>query len=201
MKKMVFHGLVIVFLLLGTILVAARAEKKIQDKQEAVSQDESVGDPAWGPFVGGDPFLEMERFQRRMEYLMQTHFGSHLHHPPVLGEKVFLEPSVDLEETDQEVVLRCDLPGIEKDKIELTLKDDVVVLKGTQQTVREEKKNASESRYYRSERRVGSFYRAIPLPVPVDAQHAKANYENGVLTIHLPKIIQKEEKGIPIQIV
>jgi HSP20 family protein len=64
--------------------------------------------------------------------------------------------------------------------------------------IQEKKTDENGARVYRSERSLGSFYRAIPLPTRVDAQNSKATYENGVLTIRLPKLLKEEEKGVQI---
>lgn len=200
MKRMLLYGGLVISILLGSIFVLAQAEK--QQEKSSNGSSEAVTEQtqeAWDAFEGPgeDPFLEMERLHRRMEQLMHSRFGMRSHG---FGQPGYLEPRIDLEESDKEIVIRCDLPGIDKDKVEVTLKEDVVVIKGMREIVQEEKKDENGAKIYRSERSLGSFYRAIPLPSPVDEQNAKADYQNGVLTIRLPKLLQEEEKGIKIQV-
>lgn len=201
MKRMFLYGGFIISLLLGSIWVMAQGEQSekpsdASTKSEVQKSSHPSGD-FWGP--SEDPFLEMERLHRRMEQLMHSRFGRPQGFGPI-QEPSFMEPEIDLEESDQEVVIRCDLPGIEKDKIELTLKNDVVVIRGVREVIQENKTDEGGAKIYRSERSLGSFYRAIPLPTRVDAQNAKATYENGVLTIRLPKFLKEEEKGVQILI-
>ncbi|MCD6461335.1 MAG: Hsp20/alpha crystallin family protein [Thermoplasmata archaeon] len=92
-------------------------------------------------------------------------------------------PAVDVMDTGKAVEITVDLPGMDKDDVEITVDEDSVVVKAETREDREEKgKN-----YYRRERGVRSFYRRIPLPVPVDTDGGEADMRNGVLHISLPK--------------
>ena len=100
-------------------------------------------------------------------------------------------PSVDLKETDQEIILEADLPGMDREDLDITVEDHTVLLKG--ETKRDETKE--ESGYHLTERRYGSFYRAIQLPAEVQAEQATARYQNGVLMVRIPKANAGKRRG------
>jgi HSP20 family protein len=92
-------------------------------------------------------------------------------------------PSVDVSETDDEVIVTADLPGLSEKDVEVTLDNDLLTIKGSRNEEREEKK-----RNYRvMERAYGEFQRVIPIPVGVDKEKVKAAFKNGVLKLSLPK--------------
>lgn len=91
--------------------------------------------------------------------------------------------SVDLSETDSDLELTADLPGMKEDDIDITLRDGALIISGERKHEAEEKKK----NFYRSERVYGSFNRAITLPCDVDEDRIHANFKKGVLTVRLPK--------------
>lgn len=104
---------------------------------------------------------------------------------------------LDVAETDKEVTVTADLPGMEEKDIELSLNDNVLSLKGEKKAESEEEgKN-----YYRKERTYGAFYREVELPAEIDAAKVAATFKNGVLTVTLPKSEKSKEasKKIPIK--
>ena len=103
-------------------------------------------------------------------------------------------PSVDVKETDKEVLVKADLPGIKKEDIEVSVDKDQLVIKGERKMEKEEK----EKDYVRVERSYGSFYRSFNIGVPVNEDEIKADYKNGVLEINLPKAEVKKPKKIEI---
>ena len=105
---------------------------------------------------------------------------------------------MDLEETESGYIVRVDLPGLEKDKIEISVRNTLLTVKGTRIS---ETKSADSSRgYYSHERNYGSFARTLTLPSPVNEARVKAEYKDGVLTIFLPKLNPgKEPQRIAIQ--
>jgi HSP20 family protein len=92
-------------------------------------------------------------------------------------------PSVDMHEENGNIIVKADLPGVKKEDVEITTTDDAITIKGQTKEEKEEKKEG----YYRHERRSGSFLRTLPLPVAVDADKAQAVFEDGTVTITLPK--------------
>lgn len=90
----------------------------------------------------------------------------------------------EVEETDKEIVVRLEAPGMEKEDCRITIEDNVLYLSGEKRYARE----SHDSTYHVMERAYGAFQRAIPLPRNVDADNAEASYKNGVLSIRLPKV-------------
>lgn len=104
-------------------------------------------------------------------------------------------PAIDLYQTDDEVVVQAALPGFKADEVQINVHGDMLTLKGeTKQT--EEMK---EKTYHLREHRWGSFERSIMLPTTVVADKAKAEFENGILTITLPKAEEVRPKTITVK--
>ncbi len=100
----------------------------------------------------------------------------------------------DMEETDKEVVVRIEAPGMDKKDCQITVQGHMLYLKGEKRFER----SSSHSTYHVMERAYGVFERAIPLPHEVDADNAEADYTNGVLTVRLPKRGGEQGRLIPI---
>jgi HSP20 family protein len=105
-------------------------------------------------------------------------------------------PRLDIAETEKEITISAELPGLEPEDIHLTLDHNNLTISGEKQAEKEEK----GKRFYRMERSYGSFYRSIPLPDEVDENKIDASYKRGVLKIRLPKTVQSQRKSkrIPI---
>jgi HSP20 family protein len=97
-------------------------------------------------------------------------------------------------ETDNEVVYAFDLPGIPEDKIQLEVKDDTLTVSAE----REETEETSDERYYRFERRYGSFSRAVGIPQGVNEDQINAFYDDGVLEVRVPKPQEQKPKRIEL---
>ncbi|MGH3029904.1 MAG: Hsp20/alpha crystallin family protein [Gaiellaceae bacterium] len=113
---------------------------------------------------------------------------------PGNGQSSTWLPAVDVWETDEELVLSFDLPGIPEDQIAVELDDNVLTVSGQ----RERTSEHSTERFYRFERRSGTFSRSVTLPAGVNEEDIKADYTNGVLEIRVPK--PEEQKPRRIQI-
>lgn len=105
-------------------------------------------------------------------------------------------PSVDVDETDAEVRVTAELPGVEEKDFELSLEGDVLTLRGEKQREHEEERGG----WYRSERSYGRFERHVPLPSEVQADQARAEFRKGVLTVTLPKSPEARRRRIPIPV-
>jgi len=105
-------------------------------------------------------------------------------------------PSVEVFQRGDELVVRADLPGLDKDDVDVEISDDAVTIRG------ERKQEHAEERegYYRSERSYGSFYRMIPLPEGAIADSAKADFNNGVLEITVQVPPAEVRRGRKVQI-
>jgi len=99
-------------------------------------------------------------------------------------------PRLDVSETDQEIQIAAELPGIDEKDIEVTLTDDVLTIRGEKKTETEQKKRD----YHLIERSQGTFMRSLRLPVAVDASKVKASFKDGVLTLAIPKPPEAQQK-------
>lgn len=108
---------------------------------------------------------------------------------------------VDLKEMDGEMVVKADLPGLQKDEIKVSIEENKMLhISGKREAEKEETKTTPEARYYKAERQRGSFERVIELPAPARDNGIEARYENGVLTIRIPKVpISKKEVSVPVR--
>lgn len=131
--------------------------------------------------VRWEPFRELAALQNDMGRLMSTFLGQ----GQVNGEngaRTWM-PAVDVWETENELVYAFDLPGIPEDKISVEYDEGALTVSG--ERAREEK--VEGDRFYRWERRFGSFSRTVGLPQGVSEDGIKADYRNGVLEIHVAK--------------
>jgi HSP20 family protein len=105
-------------------------------------------------------------------------------------------PPVDVYEDKNEIVAKVELPGMEKDDIEINVADQLLTIKGSKKKEEEIK----EDNYYRAERSYGAFVRTVELPKEVEADKAKAVFKNGVLEVRLPKSEHAREKEIKVNV-
>ena len=139
-----------------------------------------------------DPFRDLRTLQEEVNRLFSSNltrgFGEE-----GIGRGAW-NPSVDIFENKDHIVLEAELPGMKQDDFELTVENNVITLRGERQF---EKKEESDN-YHRVERSYGSFTRSFTLPQTVSAEGATAEYSNGVLRVTLPK--REETKARRIQI-
>jgi HSP20 family protein len=105
-------------------------------------------------------------------------------------------PRVDIAETDNEVVVTTELPGVERKDAKLSVEDNVLTIGGE----KKQEKEIKEKNYHCVERRYGTFSRSFALPTRIQADKVKATFKDGILTIKLPKIEEAKTKEIPIEI-
>lgn len=103
--------------------------------------------------------------------------------------------AVDMYETDQDVVIKSSVPGVKAEDLDITITGDTLTIKGETKT--EEK--VEKANYIRQERRYGAFCRSLTLPTTIVAENAKAEFENGVLTLTLPKAEEVKPKTIKVK--
>jgi len=135
-----------------------------------------------------DIFEELLRMRRRIERLMRS-FGS-----LARFEEMGSFP-VDVSETENEVIVRADLPGFSKDEVSVNATENSLTIEARHKEKREER----GEKYYTVERRVGSFRRVISLPVEVQPEKARARMKDGVLEVILPKKENKKGKEIKVE--
>ena len=103
-------------------------------------------------------------------------------------------PSVDLIERDNEIIIKAELPGVDKKDMDISVTKNTVSIKGT--TSHEEKEE--EGDYYRSEITRGEYARRLALPADIDDEKVKATFKNGILELRLPKLKQSERKPVKV---
>lgn len=104
-------------------------------------------------------------------------------------------PLADMSETENEIVVKLEVPGVPKENIKISVANDVLTVKGEKAM----EKESGDANYHRVERVYGSFLRSLELPAPVSAEGVKATYVDGVLTVRLPKSEAVRPKEIPIE--
>ena len=103
--------------------------------------------------------------------------------------------AIDMYETKEEVVVKAALPGIQPEQVEVTITGDVLTIRGESK----EENQVKEENYVRKERHLGSFSRAVTLPGGLKADQAEATFENGVLTLKIPKSEESKPKTIKVK--
>lgn len=132
----------------------------------------------WHPWL--DPFDEMDKL-----------FGEGI---SAITQKNFT-PAVDLYQDKDKIVVEIPLAGIDPDKVNISIENDVLIVSGST----EKKTEVDEKDYYRREIRKGSFYRSVALPTRVLGEKADASYENGILKINVPKTAEVKPKTIKVK--
>lgn len=139
------------------------------------------------------PFREVSKLRREMDRLWEDYFGP--------GRKALRPmemewmPSVDVSETEDKVVVKAEVPGMEAKDIDISLSGDVLTIKGEKKAEKEE----SGENFHLVERSYGSFSRSLRLPVGVEADKIEASYKQGVLTVTCPKKEEVKTKAIEIK--
>ena len=145
--------------------------------------------------VRWEPFRDMLAAQREFDRLFRGAFG-----PAALGEEEASTrtwaPPVDIFENADNIVLKAELPGIDPKDVEIRVEDNTLYLKGD----RKFEKEVKEQNYHRVERSYGTFTRSFSLPNSVDADKVGASYQDGVLTLTMPKKEEAKPKTIKINV-
>ncbi|OPY09605.1 MAG: Spore protein SP21 [Syntrophaceae bacterium PtaB.Bin095] len=144
----------------------------------------------------GHPFFSL---QREMNRIFDDFFQG-WDVAPFAGPSARLaafHPSIDVKESDKEISVKAELPGLEEKDVEVLLDNETLTIKGEKKEEKEDKGKG----YYHVECSYGSFHRVIPLPAGIDQKKVQAQFKNGVLNITLPKAEEAKAKGkkIPIK--
>ena len=132
-------------------------------------------------------------FRREFDDLIERFFGSE--RLDWFSGRVF-SPAVDVTETENEVLVKAELPGMDQKDIEVSLVGDVLTIKGEK---KEEKEEKGEN-VHRIERSYGSFSRSFSLPCEVKSEAVEAKFKDGVLSLKLPKAEISKKKSIKIDV-
>ncbi len=142
------------------------------------------------------PLAEMERMMDRLRrgFLFPTAWEwPKWPEVPSMFEARF--PSIDVVDRDKEIVVKAEVPGIDKEDLEVSVTERTLVIKG--ETRHEEEKE--EGDLHRHEIRSGSFSRTVTLPADVDGRKAKASYKDGVIELHLPKLRSAKKHSVTVE--
>ena len=142
----------------------------------------------WEPFR--DVLSTQDRLNRLFNQTLSQMFGEED------GKLGTWAPAVDVFETDQNLVVKAELPGIDPKEVEIRVENNTLFLKGQRKFESEVK----EENYHRIERSYGSFTRTFALPGSIDAEKVSADYKSGVLTLTLPKREEAKPKTIKINV-
>ena len=132
----------------------------------------------WTPFPFVDPFDERENGFDAWPNFAQN-----------------FTPAIDVYQDQDNVVVEAPLAGIDPEKVDIAIENDVLTIKGEN----EKKSEVEDKNYYRKEVRWGSFYRAVQLPTRVEGDKADASYDKGILKITIPKAEEAKPKSIKIK--
>jgi HSP20 family protein len=138
-----------------------------------------------------EPFRDFPTFQDRVNRLFEKNFLD--------GKDSTLTawaPAVDIQETENELVVTADLPGISEKDLDVRVENNTLTIRGE----RKQEQNVNEAGYLRVERAYGSFTRSFSLPNTVNTGAIKADYLNGVLTVKMPKREDSKPKQVKINI-
>ena len=173
---------------------------KHSDKVE-VKRSQELEKKAAAPAMLGasDPFLGL---REDIDRVFDSYFrgwpglrGSEFHFPPGVAP-MDVSPKVDVGETDTAYEIAVELPGLNDEDVDVSLRDDLLTISGEKKTEREEE----EKDFFLSEQRYGAFKRSFRLPAEVEADKIKAEMDKGVLSITLPKSASAKSKQQKIEI-
>jgi len=144
------------------------------------------------PVAKLDPYRELAAIKERMNRLFEAAMGRTEFGPE--GGGVAWTPPADVYETDGEVVVSVELPGVPRDAIEVRVADNTLVLEGE----RPPQKSPKDEAYLRVERSYGPFVRSFSLPASVNVDKVAASFERGVLTVRLPKLASARPRHVKV---
>lgn len=136
------------------------------------------------------PFQEVETLRRQMDQMFDEMIGVNRE------SQMTWKPAVELQDTEENVILRAEIPGVEGKDLDIRVTREAVAISGEH---RYEKK-AQERGYFRTEFRYGNFQRVIPLPVAVQNDQVQAEFKDGILTLTLPKVTEARRKVVKVNL-
>lgn len=136
-----------------------------------------------------DPFREMLSMRSMMDRILEDWDR------PSSPRDSLIAPSVDLLQTPEDVIVRATLPGVKADDIRISVTADTVTLQGEIS----QESDIEGAQYHLRERRYGGFTRTLPLPAPVVADKGDARFEDGILTLTLPKADEVKPRQISVK--
>ncbi len=139
-----------------------------------------------------DPFHHLTSFQDQVNRLFDTSFRVR----PEESALTAWSPAVDIYETENELILKADLPDINEKDLDVHVENNMLSIRGE----RKFEQKVKEDNYLRVERSYGAFSRSFSLPNTVNTEGIKAEYKNGVLTVELPKRLEAKPKQVKVNV-
>jgi HSP20 family protein len=139
--------------------------------------------------VRWDPGRELDTLQTDLNRVFDSFFGGRANDATPRWI-----PAMDLVETGDHLVLKADLPGLDRDDVGIEIKDGVLTVSGERKTEHEDSSNG----YHRVERAYGRFSRSLSLPEGVDADQVQADFDQGVLEVRIPKPAERKPHRVQI---
>ncbi len=139
-----------------------------------------------------DPVRDLESLSNRLNQV----FGQPALRPDETPVFADWTPSMDVEETDAEYLVKTDLPDLKKEDVKVSIQDGVLSLEGERKQEKEEK----TKKYHRVERAYGTFVRRLSVPSDVDQQKVQAEFKDGVLVVHMPKSALAKPRSIDVTV-
>lgn len=140
-----------------------------------------------------DPFDDIASLRESMDKLFEE-FSTR--RPERGRAPVVWQPAIEAYETESDVVIRVELPGIDPKQVDVSVTEDTLTIKGEARSEHEE----SRRNYYRRELRYGSFVRSIALPAGVQGDKASATYKNGIMEVRVPKSERARPKTVKVEV-
>jgi HSP20 family protein len=140
--------------------------------------------------VRWDPARQLDTFQSDLDRVFDAFFGDRTAN----GTTRRWVPAMDLVETDDHLVLRADLPGLDTDDVEIQVAEGVLTVSGERRTEHED----SADGYHRVERAYGRFSRSLSLPQGIDVDQVQADFDKGVLEVRIPKPAERKPRRVQI---
>ena len=147
------------------------------------------------PISRWEPFCDLVSTQDRFNQLFNGAVARALGDQQEVSQRTWVPP-VDIYETGDSLVLKAELPGINPDDVEIRVEDNTLYLKGERKFAKEVK----DENLHRVERSYGTFTRSFALPNTIDSDKVKAEYENGILTLTMPKREEAKPRTIRINV-
>ena len=146
--------------------------------------------------VRWDPFRDVAALQDRINRIFNESFGRSRDTDDAASHPYDWSPPVDIYETSGGIVLKIELPGINKEDVSVEIKDNVLTLKGERLL----DPKIKDEHYYRKERSFGKFHRSFSLQDPIKSDLIKASFKDGVLTVEVPRSGKEKPKKISVDI-
>jgi HSP20 family protein len=144
---------------------------------------------------GGTALAPLDEFRHEMNRLFDSFFRDSGFLGETFGNLTAWSPSLDVAETDKDVTIRAEIPGVDPKDLNITVDGNRLMISGEKKETSEKK----EQSYHRRESYYGRFTRQVELPQGVDAENVEANYKGGVLTVQLKKTPGVAAKKIPVK--